>query len=124
MLISIGLYAFIAGCFGPASTIVSPAFIYAIVALAAAMVGAVLMVRWLMVEPAESILAGDSENAAALKRWRAGYLVTFVASEAVALYGIVLRFMGVEFRQAIPFFVAGFILMLFFGPRRPSHAIG
>ena len=85
MLISIGLYAFIAGRFGPASTAVPLAFIYAIVALAAAMVGAILLVRRVMVKPAESTLAGESENAAALNRWRAGYIVTFALSEAVAL---------------------------------------
>jgi len=124
MLISIGLYAFIAGRLGPAPRMVSPAFIYAIVALAAAMVGATLLVRRVMVKPAESTLAGDPENATALTRWRASYIVTFALSETVALYGIVLRFIGVEFRQVVPLFVAGFILMLYFTPRRPSNAIG
>jgi len=124
MLVSIGLYAFIAGRYGPAPTIVPLALVYAIVALAAAMVGAILLVRRVMLKPAESTLARDSEDAAALNRWRAGYIVTFALSEAVALYGIVLRFIGAGFRQVVPFFIAGFILMLFFGPRRPSNAIG
>ena len=124
MLVSIGLYAFIAGRHGPVSKVVPLAFIYSIVVLAASMAGAILLVRRIILKPAESTLAGDPENLAALNRWRIGYIATFALSEAVALYGFVLRFVGVGFRQVIPFFLAGLILMLFFGPRRPSNAIG
>jgi hypothetical protein len=124
MLVSVGLYAFIADRLGPAPKVVSPAFIYSIAAVAASMVGAILLVRRMKLKPAESTLAGNSENAVALNRWRTGYIATFALSEAVVLYGVVLRFVGLGFRQVVPFFVAGFILMLFFGPRRPSNAIG
>ena len=124
MLVSIGLYAFLAGRYGPVSKVVSLTFIYSIVALSAIMVGAVLLVRRIILRPAESTLAGDSENAAALNRLRIGYMATFAFSEAVVLYGVVLRFVGVEFRQVVPFFLAGSILMLFFGPRRPFDTLG
>ncbi len=124
LLVSVGLYAFIADRLGPAPKVVSAAFIYSIAAVAASMVGAILLVRRIMLKPAESTLTRDPENAAALKRWRAGYIVTFALSETVVLYGVVLRFAGLGLRQVVPFFVAGFILMLFFGPRRPSNAIG
>lgn len=83
-----------------------------------------MVVRRIILMPAESTLAGDSENAAALNRWRIGYVAIFVLSEAIVLYGVVLRFVGVEFQQVVPFFLAGFMLMLFFGPRRPSAALG
>jgi F0F1-type ATP synthase membrane subunit c/vacuolar-type H+-ATPase subunit K len=124
MLISIGLYAFIAQGYGPAPREVSLAFIYTMPALAIFVIGPILVVRGIFVKPAERALQENPENAVALNRWRAGYIVTFALSEAVALYGVVLRFVGIRFSQVIPFFVAGFILMLFFGPRRPSNAIG
>ena len=124
MLVSIGLYAFIAARYGPASRAVSVAFVYAITAMAAFMVVAILLVRRTLLQPAQSILAEHPEDAAALNRWRTAYILTFALSEAVALYGIVLRFIGVGFQQVILFFLAGSILMLSFGPRRPSTTIG
>jgi hypothetical protein len=124
LLVSIGLYALIDGRFGPAPKTVSLAFVYSIVGLAASMVGAIVIVRWAILTPAESTLAGDSENAAALNRWRIGYMAIFMLSEAIVLYGVILRFVGLGFQQVVPFFLAGFILMLYFAPRRPSNAIG
>jgi hypothetical protein len=123
-LVSMGLYALMAAGFGLVPKAVYLAVVYAIVGLAASMLGGILVVRRITLMPAESTLAGYSENVAALNRWRIGYIVTFALSEAVALYGVVLRFMGVEFQQVAPFFLAGFILMLFFRPRRPSATIG
>jgi hypothetical protein len=76
-----------------------------------------------MLKSAESMLAKNRENPAGLYRWRVSYMATYALSEAVVLYGVVLRFMGLEFTQVAPFFIAGFILMLFFGPRS-SNAIG
>ena len=124
MLVSIGLYAFIAQGYGPTPKNVSLTFVYAMAVLAACTIGAVLVVRRVMVKPAESSLAENPENAATLYRWRTGYMATYALSEAVVLYGVVLRFLGLSFSQVVPFFLAGFILMLFFGPRRPSNAIG
>jgi hypothetical protein len=124
MLISIGLYAFMAQGYGPAPREVSLALIYTMAALAVFMIGAILVVRGIFVKPAERALQENPENAVALNRWRAGYIVSFALSEAVALYGVLLRFVGLRFSQVVPFFVAGFILMLFFGPRRLSNAIG
>jgi hypothetical protein len=42
--------------------------------------------------------------------------------EALALLGLVLRFMGFRFEQSLPFYVGGFILLFFFGPREPAGA--
>ena len=36
----------------------------------------------------------------------------------------VLRFLGFSFTQVTSFYIAGFVLMLYFAPRRPSNAIG
>ena len=124
MLVSIGLYAFIAKDHGPTPKEVSLIFVCMMAALAAGMIAATLVVRRVLVKPAESTLAANPENAAALHRWRTGYIATYALSEAVVLYGVVLRFMGLSFSQVIPFFVAGFVLTLFFAPRRPTNAIG
>jgi archaellum biogenesis protein FlaJ (TadC family) len=124
MLISIGLYAFMAQGYGPAPKEVSLTLIYSIAALAIFVIAAILVVRRIFVKPAERVLQENPENTVALNRWRAGYIVTFALSEAVALYGVVLRFIGLPFSQVVSFFIAGFILMLFFGPRRSSNAVG
>jgi F0F1-type ATP synthase membrane subunit c/vacuolar-type H+-ATPase subunit K len=119
MLISIGLYAFICEVYGPIPKEVPLTFIHTMVALAVCTIGAVLVVRRVIVKPAESILAANPENIAVLNRWRTGYMATFALSEAVVIFGVVSRFVGISFSQVVPFFLAGFILMLFFGPRRP-----
>jgi hypothetical protein len=114
---------FIAKGYGPAPKDVSPTSVYAMVLRATCTSGAILEVRRLMLKAAESMLAENRENPAALYRWRASYMASYALSEAVMLYGVVLRFMGLKFSQVAPFFIAGVILMLFFGPR-PSNAIG
>ena len=124
MLVSIGLYAFVTERFGPPPKESTPGFFYAITVMAVAMIGAIFVTRRILVTRSENTLAASPEDLAALIRWRLGYIVTFALSEAVALYGLVLRFVGFNFSQVVPFFLAGFILMLFFGPRRPSNAIG
>ncbi len=72
----------------------------------------------------EKILSCDQKDIAALNPWRATYLLIFMACEAIALYGLVLRFLGFTFTQVASFYIAGFVLMLYFAPRRPSNAIG
>jgi hypothetical protein len=45
--------------------------------------------------------------------------MTYALSEAIAIFGLLLRFIGFSFSHVASFYVAGFILLLFFGPRRP-----
>ena len=66
--------------------------------------------------PAESLLAGHPEDTKALRKWRQGYIVIYILAEAVALYGVVLHFIGFAAVRVGPFFVAGFTLILFFRP--------
>jgi F0F1-type ATP synthase membrane subunit c/vacuolar-type H+-ATPase subunit K len=123
MLASILLYVFLAERFGPAPKTTAPIVGYAISTLAVSAIGLIFVVRRTMVMGAESVLGATAEDAVALNRWRAGYIATYALCEAVALYGLVLRFTGSRFWQAMPFYLAGFILMLFFRPRRPSTTI-
>ena len=120
MLGSILLYALLAARLGPAPQKTIPVVLYAIAAVAVAITVGIFMVRRGMVMRAENILETNAEDLGALNRWRAGYIIILALSETIALHGLVLRFVGFGFSQVMPFFVAGFILMLFFGPRRPS----
>lgn len=82
----------------------------------------VFVVRRTLVARAQGTLAAQPEDAGALQRWRTGYIVTWAASEAVALFGVVLHFIGFTLTQVAPFLIAGFVLILFSAPRRPATA--
>lgn len=124
MLGSIVLYVLLAARFGPGPQDALPVVLYAIALVAVAVSVGIFMVRRVMVVRAENILGTNAEDSNALGRWRAGYILILALSETIALHGLVLRFVGFGFAQVLPFFLASLILMLFFGPRRPSHAIG
>ena len=52
-------------------------------------------------------------------RWQTGYILGFAQSEAIALFGLSLRYMGFTLREVSPFYVVGFVLMLLSWPRVP-----
>jgi F0F1-type ATP synthase membrane subunit c/vacuolar-type H+-ATPase subunit K len=83
-------------------------------------VAAIFLLRGKLVKSAEQILSVQPDDTAALARWRTGYVITYAFSEAIALYGLVLHFMGFAFVQVLPFFIAGFVMILFYAPRRPA----
>ena len=83
------------------------------------MVGVILVVRRTLVMQSAVALATHPADAATLGRWRTGYVMTYTLSEAIALFGLVLRLTGFSLSQVAPFYIAGFILLLFYGPRRP-----
>jgi hypothetical protein len=66
------------------------------------------------------LLNDQPGNASALARWRTGQIATWALSVSVALYGVVLRYLGFSFRQVSIFLIAGGALMLFLSPRRPQ----
>jgi F0F1-type ATP synthase membrane subunit c/vacuolar-type H+-ATPase subunit K len=131
MLVSVVFYAGVATSFAPHGSRVNTSVFYVLTALAAFMVVGVLMVRRLFVAPAEALLASQIENtesqpknAAVAQRWQVGYILTYVFCEAIALYGLVLQFLGFSLSQVAPFYVASIALMLFFSPRPPSRELG
>jgi len=93
---------------------------FAITLVAITTVGIIFAVRRLFVLRSEAMLISEPENAAALTRWRMGHLAIYALSESVALFGLVLRIMGFNLSEVTPFYLAGFALMLLFGPRRPT----
>jgi hypothetical protein len=87
-------------------------------------VAQIFVMRRKFVQRSEVLLAAQPADAAALKRWRAWHLITYWMCQAVAFYGILLRFLGFAFFQVAPFYLAGFILLVFYVPRAPSNTIG
>jgi len=93
----------------------------AIVLVAVSVIATSLVLRQKMIASAEAALVVQPEDRKLLNRWRQGYLVTFALYEAVALYGLVLHFLGHSLAQVLPFFAVGFGLMLLFRPQpRPA----
>lgn len=120
-LVSIILYAVVAKIL-PAATAPNVVIYRAIALLAVVDVAIIFVCRRMMVRPAEGVLASHPEDPAALARWRTGYLITYALSEAAALYGLVLHFLGFNLVQVAPFLITGFVLILFYAPRTPAQA--
>jgi hypothetical protein len=76
-----------------------------------------LILRRKFLGEAAHLLANDPSSIPGLGRWQIGHIVGYALSEAVALFGFNLRFMGFSFREVTPFFLAGFVLMLFSAPK-------
>jgi len=120
MLLATGVYALL--CLKiPVRSAAPEPLLFRVIAMLA--VGEVLLLfffrRKLAVEVSAFPNAGEVTEPA-LVRWRTGYIITWAISTSIALYGVVLRFVGFEFRQVSMFFLAGAALMLFLGPRRPQ----
>jgi hypothetical protein len=82
-------------------------------------VSCLILRRKYVVRPAQQLLQ-EPTDAAALKRWQTGHILHYSMSEAIALYGLVLRFQGFTLSEVLPFYVVGFVLMLFGRPRAPK----
>lgn len=123
LLATIVFYAAIAERFGPAPKAQAPLVFYAITAVAISLIATMFAIRRGRLAKLEKTLSSTQEDVAALNPWRATYLLIFMACEAIALYGLVLRFLGFSFAQVAPFYIAGFVLMLYFVPRRPGNAV-
>ena len=121
-LVSIVLYAVMTKLL-PASVAPNVLIFKVLALLAMGNLVMIFLLRRKLVKPSEQTLSTQPEDAGALARWRTGYLITYAFSEAIALYGLVLHFMGFTLVQVAPFFVAGFALILFYAPRRPAPAL-
>ena len=125
LMVSIVLYALVGEMVGRSLNSTPDNSIYFGITVAAVITVALIVVmRRVLVLPAEGVLARQAGDQVALGRWRTGYVVTYALSETVALFGLVLRFLGFTLSHVATFYVVGLILMMFFGPRRPSHEIG
>src|SRR5437879_6807691 len=112
MLASIALYVFIGQRLTSAARAANPVFFYVLSLASITIVGVILVVRRTLVLQSEATLKTRPSDVATLNRWRSGYIVTYVLSESLAVFGLILCFVGFTLSQA-PFYLAGFILLLF-----------
>ncbi len=122
MLVSILLYVIVAEVVAPRARPVNLTLNYLFSTLAVAVVGVIFVVRRTLVWRAAQSLASHPEDVLSLNHWRTGYLATYALCEALALFGLVLRFLGCSFPQCAPFYLGGFVLLFFFRPRQPIAA--
>ena len=98
----------------------NPVIFNAIAVLAFVEIVVMLILRRIFVARASEVLRSQPEDTAALIRWRKGHLITYAFAEAIALYGIVLHFLGFPNVQASLYLLVGFFLILMSPPNRPS----
>jgi hypothetical protein len=119
MLGSIVLYAVVGKIISFATHPADSSLSYVFTTAGVALVGMIFVVRrTLVLRPAED-LSSRPDDSISLSHWKSGYIATYALCEALALLGLVLRFLGFSFQQSLPFYVASFVLLLFFGPRKP-----
>src|SRR5580700_6399987 len=123
LLVSILLYGIVGEFLGPAARAVDPALSYLFSTLAVAIVGAIFVVRRTLVLRAAASLASHPEDDLSLNHWRTGYLATYALCEALALFGLIQRFLGCNLQQSALYYVGGFVLLFFFRARQPVAAV-
>lgn len=119
MLVSVILYVAVGEGIGSVPRLNNPVLFYVLSLVTITIVGVILVVRRTLVLQSAVTLATRPNDTATLSRWRAGHIMTYALSEAIAIFGLVLRLIGFSLSQVWSFYIAGFILLLFFGPRRP-----
>ena len=120
MLCSIVLYAAAGHFFASPARSVNPTLNYVFTTMGVAIVGIIFVVRRTLVLRSAESLAVRPDDALSLGYWKSGYFATYALCETLALLGLILRFMGCNFQQSLPFYIGGFVLMFFFGPRAPA----
>jgi len=80
-------------------------------------VGVAMFFRKRMVQQAEEMLAREASNAEALKKWRAGKMVSYALAESLGVLGLALRMMGGTLTEAAPFYAGAIVLLLLWAPR-------
>jgi hypothetical protein len=119
LLGSILLYAVGGEVLGLQARGVDPSLSYFFTTLGVAIVGVIFVVRRTLVLRSAETLAVHPDDSLTLSHWRSGYIATYSLCEALALFGLILRFLGCNFQQSLPFYIGGFVLLFFFGPREP-----
>src|SRR5215467_143966 len=85
--------------------------------LALSEVGIATGFRAKLLRPAVARLEQAPGDARALMQWQRGQLLSTAFATTVVLYGVVVRVMGFSWNIAAWFFVAGFLLLLWWTPR-------
>jgi cytochrome b561 len=122
MLGSILVYAVVGEFVSFRATAADPSLSYVFTTAGVAIVGVVFVVRRTLVVRSAENLVSHPDDSLTLNHWKSGYIATYALCDVLGLFGLVLRFMGFNFEQCLPFYVGGFVLLFFFGPREPAGA--
>ena len=122
MLGSIFLYAVIGEVLGARARAVDPSLSYVFSTAAVAIVGVIFVVRRTLVLRSAENLAANPDDALTFRHWKSGYVATYALCEALALFGLIQRFMGFNLQRSLLYYIGGFVLLFFFGPREPVGA--
>lgn len=122
LLGSMVLYVILGTIVHPIQRNIDPTLSYIFTTLAVAVIGVIFVVRRTLVFRAESSLANEPNEVVSLSQWRTGYIVTYALCEALALFGLMQRFLGARVEQSVPYYLGAFVLLLFFRPRQPARA--
>jgi len=101
----------------PSKAVPNPVMLRVFTAVSIAIVILIFVMRRVKTLPSEAILARGPQDLKVLSNLRQGYLITYTLSFSIALYGVVLHFLGFPLSQIAPFFTAAFALILYFGPK-------
>lgn len=119
MLASIVLYAGLGQILTPFERAFDLVVAHLFTTLGVAIVGVIFVVRRTMVFRAEETLVTQPDDSLSLSHWKTGFIATYGLCEALALFGLIERLMGCIPQQSYPYYIGGFVLMLFFRPRQP-----
>jgi len=119
MLISIVLY-FVIVRMVPSHANPNPMVFRVLALIGFLNLGALILLRKQLVRKPVEALRSHPEDSAALARWKSGQLITWAFSESIAVYGLVLHFLGFSAGQVVPFFVTGALLIVVFPPNLPE----
>jgi hypothetical protein len=122
MLSSIFLFAVIGEVLDARVRAVDPSLSYVFSTAAVAVVGVIFVVRRTLVLRSAESLASHPDDPLILRHWKSGYIATYVLCEALALFGLIQRFMGFTLQQSLLYYIGGFVLLFFFGPREPVNS--
>ncbi len=120
MLASILLYVLVGQIAHPLTQGLDPSVSYLFATLGVAVVGIIFVVRRTLVFRAAASLASHPEDNLSLNQWRTGYIATYALCEALALFGLTMRFLGGNLQASGPYYLGGFILLFFFRPQQPE----
>ncbi len=101
----------------PSHTPPNPTMLVVLVALACVDIVALLILRQILVIRPEQQLLLNAADVKALATWKAGHIVMYAMALSVAIYGLLLHFLGFPIRQVIPFFAVAILLLALLPPR-------
>jgi hypothetical protein len=116
-LVALALYVYTSELVaGKNGSEISAPFLYGITILAGLDVLVALYFRRTKLIPAAESLRQDANDAAALRQWRSGTILSMVLVMSIGLYGFVVRFMGAPRPISWLFYGAAFLLLLAWRP--------